>query len=74
MRFESELQRRMGESGFTGVQGLFALAEQLQRALATVSHHELDTAEGDLERVADRIRAMQDDLRQLKTVKTDLER
>ena len=73
MRFSSELQRRMGEAGLSGVQGLFALAEQLQRALATVGHQELDTAETDLERVADRIRTMQHDLRQLKAVKTDLE-
>ena len=73
MRFQSELQRRMGEAGLTGLQGLFTLAEQLQRALATVSHHELDGAESDLERVADRIRTMQHDLRQLKAVKADLE-
>lgn len=74
MRFQSELQRRMGEAGVAaGLQGLFTLAEQLQRALATVSHHELDDAESDLERVADRIRAMQHDLRQLKAVKTDVE-
>ncbi len=73
MRFESELHRRMGEAGVSGVQGLFALAEQLQRALAMVSPQELDGAETDLERVADRIRAMQHDLRELKTVKTDLE-
>lgn len=73
MRFQSELQRRMGEAGLPGLQGLFTLAEQLQRALATVSHHELDGAEGDLERVADRIRTLQHDLRQLKAVKTDFE-
>lgn len=73
MRFSSELQRRMGEAGLGGVQGLFALAEQLQRALATVAQHELEGAESDLERVADRIRVMQHDLRQLKAVKNDLE-
>ncbi|MCC6765963.1 MAG: hypothetical protein IT293_14995 [Deltaproteobacteria bacterium] len=73
MRFESELHRRMGEAGFNGLHGLFALAEQLERALATVSRHELDGAESDLERVADRIRGMQHDLRQLKAVKTDFE-
>ena len=73
MRFSSELRRRMGEAGLNGLEGLFALAEQLQRALATVGTHELDGAESDLERVADRIRTMQHDLRQLKAVKTDLE-
>lgn len=73
MRFSSELQRRMGEAGLNGLEGLFALAEQLQRALATVGHQELDGAESDLERVADRVRTMQHDLRQLKAVKTDLE-
>ncbi|MCC6846997.1 MAG: hypothetical protein IT294_00750 [Deltaproteobacteria bacterium] len=73
MRFESELHRRMGEAGFNGLRGLFALAEQLRSALATVSQQELAGAESDLERVADRIRAMQHDLRQLKAVKTDLE-
>lgn len=73
MRFESELQRRMGEAGVSGVQGIFALVDQLQRALATVSHHEIDGAESDLERVAESIRTMQHELRQLKAVKTDLE-
>jgi hypothetical protein len=72
-RFGAELQRRMGEAGLNGIQGLFALAEQLQRALAVVSQPELDTAEADLERVANQVRSMQDGLRQLKAVKTDLE-
>ena len=72
-RFGAELHRRMGEAGLDGVQGLFALADQLQRALATVSQPELDTAEADLERVADQVRAMKDNLRQLKAVKADLE-
>lgn len=72
-RFGAELQRRMGEVGLNGVQGIFALADQLQRALATVSQPELDGAEADLNRVEDQIRAMKDNLRQLKTVKVDLE-
>jgi hypothetical protein len=73
MRFSSELQRRMGEAGLPGVQGLFALAERLQRALATVSSQELDGAESDLDRVADRIRSMHADVRQLKAVKSEIE-
>jgi hypothetical protein len=72
-RFGAELQRRMSEVGLNGLQGIFALADQLQRALATVSQPELDGAEADLERVADRIRSMKEDLRQLKTVKLDVE-
>jgi hypothetical protein len=72
-RFGAELHRRMGEAGLDGVHGLFALAEQLNRALATVSHSEIEHAEGDLERVADQVRAMQGNLRQLKSVKIDLE-
>lgn len=72
-RFGAELQRRMGEAGLDGIHGLFALADQLQRALATVSAPELDTAEADLDRVADRVRAMKDSLHQLKAVKADLE-
>ena len=72
-RFGAELHRRMGEAGLNGVQGLFALAEQLQRALAVVSQPEIDSAEADLERVANQVRSMQDGLRQLKAVKTDLE-
>ncbi|MEO6029440.1 MAG: hypothetical protein ABIR79_21460 [Candidatus Binatia bacterium] len=72
-RFDAELHRRMGEAGLDGVQGLFALADQLQRALAVVSTPELDTAETDLERVANQVRSMQDSVRQLKAVKTDLE-
>lgn len=55
------------------VHGLFALADQLQRALATVSQPEIDSAEADLERVANQVRAMKENVRQLKAVKTDLE-
>lgn len=72
-RFGVELHRRMGEAGLDGVHGLFALAEQLNRALATVSQSEIEHAEGDLERVADQVRVMQGNLRQLKAVKADLE-
>jgi hypothetical protein len=71
-RFGAELHRRMGEAGLDGLQGLFALAEQLQRARATVSTPELDTAQADLDRVAARVREMKDGLSQLKAVKTDL--
>ena len=72
-RFGAELHRRMGEAGLDGVQGLFALADQLQRALATVSSPELDNAEADLDRVSEQIRSMKDNLRQLKMVKADIE-
>ena len=72
-RFGAELHRRMGEAGLNGLQGLFALADQLQRALAVISQPELETVEADLERVANHVRSMQDGLRQLKAVKTDLE-
>lgn len=72
-RFGAELHRRMGEAGLNGVQGLFALADQLQRALAVVSAPEIESAEADLTRVANEVRAMQENLRQLKAVKTDLE-
>ena len=72
-RFGAELHRRMGEAGLDGVQGLFALADQLQRALATVSQPELDGAEADLDRVGEQIRSMKDNLRQLKMVKADVE-
>ena len=72
-RFGAELHRRMGEVGLNGVQGIFALADQLSRALATVSQPELDGAEADLARVEEQIRAMKDNLRQLKAVKSDLQ-
>jgi hypothetical protein len=72
-RFGAELHRRMGEAGLDGVHGLFALADQLQRALATVSQPELDGAEADLDRVSEQIRAMKDNIRQLKGVKADIE-
>ena len=72
-RFGAELHRRMGEVGLNGVQGIFALADQLNRALATVSQPEIDSAEADIARVEDQIRAMKDNLRKLKTVKTDLQ-
>lgn len=72
-RFGAELHRRMGEAGLDGVRGLFALADQLQRALATVALGEIESAERDLDRVATQFRALQANLTQLKTVKVDLE-
>ena len=72
-RFGAELRRRMGEAGLDGVQGLFTLADRLQRALATVSQPELESAEADLDRVANQILAMKENLHQLKAVKADLE-
>ena len=72
-RFEQELHRRMGEVGLNGIQGIFALADQLQRALGTVSQPELDTAEADLARVEEQVRSMKENLRQLRAVKTDVE-
>ena len=72
-RFGAELHRRMGEVGLNGIQGIFALADQLTRALATVSRPELDGAEADIARVEDQIRVMKDNLRQLKAVKADVE-
>ena len=72
-RFGAELHRRMGEVGLNGVQGIFALADQLQRALGTVSTPEIDGAEADLDRVAEQVRTMKENLRQLKAVKNDLE-
>ena len=72
-RFGAELHRRMGEVGLNGIQGIFALADQLNRALGTVSQPELDGAEADIARVEDQIRAMKDNLRKLRAVKTDLQ-
>jgi hypothetical protein len=72
-RFGDEVHRRLGEVGLDGVRGLFALADQLQRALAMVSQPELDIAEADLERVANQVHAMKEKLRQLRVVKADLE-
>ena len=72
-RFGAELQRRMGEAGLDGIRGLFALADQLHRALATVSQPEVETAEADLERVLERVRMMKENLRQLQAVKAELE-
>jgi hypothetical protein len=72
-RFGAELRRRMGEAGLDGLHGLFALADQLQRALAAVSLPEIDSAEADLDRVANQVLAMKESLHQLKAVKADLE-
>ena len=72
-RFGAELHRRMGEAGLDGLHGLFALADQLRRALGTVAANEIDTAEADLERVAEQVRTMQGNLRELKSVKALLE-
>ncbi|MEB2283774.1 MAG: hypothetical protein B6D46_16010 [Polyangiaceae bacterium UTPRO1] len=73
LRFRSELQRRMATAGCDGLQGLFALAERLRQALAAVSHAEIDAAAHDLARATDRMRALQDDLRELQAVKADVQ-
>jgi len=72
-RFTAELNRRMGEAGVDGLAGLFALADRLTRALATVSPSEIERFVDDLGQVAERARTMQGDLRHLKSVKTELE-
>jgi hypothetical protein len=71
--FTREINRRIGESGISGVDGLVALYDQLRSALARVSPQELEWAQGEVNRLLESLKRLSDELAHLAALKTALQ-
>ena len=73
INFTREINRRIAESGVSGVEGLVALYDQLRNALAKVSTQELDWAQGEVNRVLESLKRLSDELNHLAALKSALQ-
>jgi len=73
INFTREINRRIGESGISGVEGLVQLYEQLRSALGKVTPQELEWAQGEVNRVLESLRRLSDELTHLAALKSALE-
>jgi hypothetical protein len=73
INFTREINRRIAESGVSGVDGLVALYDQLRNALAKVSTQELDWAQGEVNRVLESLKRLSDELAHLSALKAALQ-
>jgi len=73
INFTREINRRIAESGISGVDGLVTLYDQLRNALAKVSPQELEWAQGEVNRVLESLRRLNDELQHLSALKSALE-
>ena len=73
INFTREINRRISESGLSGVEGLVAVYDQLRSALAKVSPQELDWAQQEVTRVLDSLKRLSEELKHLAALKTALE-
>ena len=73
INFTNEINRRIAEAGITGVDGLVGLYDQLRSALGKVSHQELEWAQGEVNRVLERLRRLSEELSHLAALKAALE-
>jgi hypothetical protein len=73
INFTREINRRIAESGVSGVEGLVALYDQLRNALAKVSTQELDWAQGEVNRVLESLKRLSDELNHLAALKAALQ-
>ena len=73
INFTREINRRIAESGVTGIEGLVALYDQLRNALAKVSTQELDWAQSEVNRVLESLKRLSDELAHLAALKTALQ-
>ena len=73
INFTREINRRISESGISGVEGLVALYDQLRAALGKVSQNELEWAQGEVNRVLDSLKRLSEELGQLSALKAALE-
>jgi hypothetical protein len=71
--FTREINRRIGESGISGVEGLVAVYDQLRNALAKVSTQEIEWAQGEVHRLLDSLKRLSDELTHLAALKSALE-
>ena len=73
INFTREINRRIAESGVTGIEGLVALYDQLRNALAKVSTQELDWAQSEVNRVIESLKRLSDELNHLAALKAALQ-
>ena len=73
INFTREINRRIAESGVSGVEGLVALYDQLRNALAKVSTQELDWAQSEVNRVLESLKRLSDELTHLAALKAALQ-
>lgn len=73
INFTREVNRRIAESGLSGIEGLVAAYDQLRSALAKVSPQELEWAQGEVSRVLDSLKRLSDELTHLSALKGALE-
>jgi len=73
INFTREINRRIADSGISGVDGLVALYDQLRGALGKVSAQELEWAQGEVNRVLESLRRLSDELQHLAALKSALE-
>ena len=74
INFTREINRRMADSGISGVEGLVALYDQLRSALAKVTPQELEWAQSEVTRVLDSLRRLSDELTHLAALKAALDK
>lgn len=73
INFTREINRRMTESGISGVEGLVGLYDQLRGALAKVSVQEIEWAQGEVSRVLESLKRLSSELGHLAALKAALE-
>ena len=71
--FTNEINRRMAESGVSGVEGLVSLYDQLRTALGKISGQEIEWAQGEVNRVIERLKKLSDELTHLSALKNALQ-
>jgi hypothetical protein len=73
INFTREINRRIGESGVAGVEGLVGLYDQLRGALSKVSVQEIEWAQGEVTRVLESLKKLSAELGHLAALKAALE-
>jgi hypothetical protein len=73
INFTRDVNRRIAESGISGVEGLVTLYDQLRGALAKVSHQEIEWAQSEVGRVIDTLKQLSEELKHLAALKAALE-
>ena len=74
INFTREVNRRIADSGISGVEGMVALYDQLRNALAKVTPQELEWAQGEVTRVLETLRRLSDELSHLAALKAVLDK
>src|ERR671931_293245 len=74
INFTREINRRIADSGISGVEGMVALYDQLRSALTKVTPQELEWAQGEVARVLETLRRLSEELAHLASLKAALDK